>query len=67
LAEFYIIRNRIVFTRKHHPLALVTVLCAIVLSALHRLFNRRWSNFVALAKGALQGLTVNLHRGKQAL
>jgi GT2 family glycosyltransferase len=67
LAEFYMIRNRIVFTRKHHPLALGSVLCAILLSGLHRLFNRRWSNFTALTRGAFEGLTVRLRRRKQEL
>jgi len=60
LAEFYATRNRILFTRKHYPLALPAVLCAIGMSALHRLLNRRWRNFGALVRGTIQGITVTI-------
>jgi len=57
LAEFYLTRNRVLFTRKHYPLALFTVLCAICVSAMHRLLNRRGRNFNALIRGTRQGVT----------
>jgi GT2 family glycosyltransferase len=57
-SEFYTIRSRVLFTKKHYPFALPTVLCAIALSALHRVLNRRWKNLGALARGTLQGLSM---------
>lgn len=58
MIEFYSSRNRVLFARKHYPFALPSVLCAIVLSALHRLLHRCWRNFGAVARGLYQGLTM---------
>ena len=58
LAEFYATRNRILFTRKQYSFAVFTVLCAVSMSAIHRLLNRRWDNLGALVRGTLQGLTI---------
>lgn len=55
--EFYCIRTRVLFTRKHHPLALFSVLCAIGASVLYRLVNRRWKHAGAVVRGATEGLT----------
>lgn len=57
--EFYMTRNRIVFTRKYHPVAIPSVLAAVSLSAVHRSLNRRWKNLAALFRGALQGITAS--------
>lgn len=56
LAEFYATRNRILFTRKRYPAAVLSVLGAVATSAVHRLLNRRWGNFAALLRGTIQGL-----------
>lgn len=56
--EFYCIRNRVLFTRKHRPLALFSVLCAISASALYRIVKRRWKHVSAVIRGAAEGLTV---------
>jgi GT2 family glycosyltransferase len=56
LAEFYASRSRILFTRRHHPLALPSALAAVGLIAVHRSLNLRWRNLQALVRGALQGL-----------
>jgi len=60
LAEFYLTRNRVLFTRKHYPFALPTVFSAIVASALDRAFHRRWENLLALCRGVLDGMRVPL-------
>jgi GT2 family glycosyltransferase len=57
LSEFYATRNRLLFTRKHYPIALPMVLAAIAISGMHRLLTGRWGNFSALAKGIYRGLT----------
>jgi GT2 family glycosyltransferase len=62
LAEFYATRNRILFTRKYYPFALLTVLASVAASAIHRLFSRRWGNFLAVVRGALQGVTLGRER-----
>jgi GT2 family glycosyltransferase len=66
-SEFYSVRNRVLFTRKHCPIALPSVLCAISMSALFRLLGRRWENLRALIRGAFQGLTMSKIPGKQQL
>jgi GT2 family glycosyltransferase len=63
VSEFYAIRNRILFTRKHYPFALPSVLCAIGISAVHRVVHGRWRNFIALSRGVLQGLTTRPVKG----
>jgi len=54
LTEFYTSRNRVLFTRTYHPLALPSVLAAVGLSAAHRLVNLRWQNLKALILGVIQ-------------
>jgi GT2 family glycosyltransferase len=56
LAEFYATRNRILFTRKYYPGALLTVLAAVAASAIHRLMSRRWGNFGAVVRGIYHGM-----------
>jgi GT2 family glycosyltransferase len=63
--EFYCIRNRVLFTRKHYPLALFSVICAIGASVLYRLFNRRWKHVSAVIRGAAEGLTAPKFSRKQ--
>jgi GT2 family glycosyltransferase len=58
LIEFYVIRNRLLFTRRHHPFALPSVLCVIIMSALYRLMKRRWKSLGALIRGVFRGLAV---------
>jgi GT2 family glycosyltransferase len=65
LNEFYCIRNRVLFTRKHYPLALFSVLCAIGASALYRLLNRHWMHVSAVIRGATEGLTATKRSGNQ--
>jgi GT2 family glycosyltransferase len=59
-AEFYLTRNRILFTRTHYPLAVPSVLAAVTLSAFHRLLHLHWKNLWALLRGAFQGTTVRI-------
>lgn len=62
LTEFYASRNRILFTRTFHPLAIPSVLAAIGLSALHRLSTLRWKNLRAVLSGAIQGFRMRERR-----
>jgi GT2 family glycosyltransferase len=64
-AEFYLARNRIIFTRRYHPLAIPTVLLAIGLSGVHRFLKLRWKNVGALIRGGLQGIRVAVSGTKQ--
>lgn len=57
LSEFYTSRNRILFTRRYHPLALPSVLAAVGVSAAHRLLNLHWRSLNAVIRGFFQGLT----------
>jgi hypothetical protein len=56
LSERFASRNRILFTRTHHPAALVTVLLAMLVSALHRLATGQIKNFAMLLQGIGSGL-----------
>jgi GT2 family glycosyltransferase len=67
MAEFYLTRNRILVTRKRYPYALVTVLFAVSMSAIHRLLNRRGKNFSALVRGGIQGLIAKNQRARKDL
>jgi hypothetical protein len=57
LSEFYASRKRVLFTRRHHPVALPTVLAAVGLSAVRRSLSLRGRNLQAVIRGALQGLS----------
>ncbi len=43
VADYYNIRNRIVFTRKYFPYAMVTVVLGILLAIVNRIRRRQWS------------------------
>lgn len=58
LSEFYVMRNRVLFTRRYHPLGLLSVLGAISMSVLKRLMIFRWTSLRAVIRGAFQGLTM---------
>jgi hypothetical protein len=51
LSEFYTARNRILFTFRHHRIALPAVMAALAASGLQRLLRGRWRNFMALLRG----------------
>jgi hypothetical protein len=55
-SEWHSARNRALFTRTYYPAALVTVLSAILLSALHRLVTGRFRSFAILLQGMSAGL-----------
>jgi GT2 family glycosyltransferase len=61
LSERFASRSRILFTRIHYPAALVTVLLAMLMSALHRLTTGRVRNFFMLVRGGLSGLVIPLN------
>ncbi|CUH94471.1 hypothetical protein P22_0537 [Propionispora sp. 2/2-37] len=50
IADYYIIRNRIVFTRKYYPRKLVTVYIGIVLALLNRIRRRQWNRIPMIIK-----------------
>ncbi|MCH3951216.1 MAG: glycosyltransferase family 2 protein [Acidaminococcus sp.] len=50
LSDFYMIRNRIIFTRKYHPLCLLTVYLGIIYSMLHRIFRGQSSRAFMILK-----------------
>lgn len=52
VCDYYSIRNRILFTRRYHPAALVTVCMVIVLEILLRVAVGRWD----LVRGALNAI-----------
>lgn len=56
VSEYYTARNRILFTRKYFPYALLSTCLAITLSAVHRLVSGRTANFNALWRGIFSGL-----------
>jgi GT2 family glycosyltransferase len=60
LSEFYTARNRVLFTYKHHVLALPTVIAAIGASGVQRLLYGRVQSFRALARGLFRGLLTAL-------
>jgi GT2 family glycosyltransferase len=53
LSDFYQARNRIVFTRRHHPWFLPSVFAATGLSVVHRLMIGRLRNCGAILRGML--------------
>lgn len=50
-------RNRILFTRTHHPLAVLTVVPAVLASILYRVVTGRASTVRTLLSGAIAGIT----------
>jgi GT2 family glycosyltransferase len=56
LTELYGSRSRILFTRTYYPSSLITVLLAVLMSALHRLLTRQNKNFLMLLRGMSLGL-----------
>lgn len=60
LSEFYTARNRVLFTWKHHALALPTVIAAIAVSGVQRLLYGRVQSFRALVRGLFRGLLTPL-------
>jgi hypothetical protein len=62
LSDFYQARNRIVFTRRHHPWFLPSVLAATGLSALQRLMIGRPKNSSAILRGMLASFSLIMHR-----
>jgi GT2 family glycosyltransferase len=67
LAEFYMVRNRLLFTRRYYPRAIPSVLVGIGLSAIRRSLKFRWRNVGALISGGLQGIRVSMSSGKREL
>ena len=55
LSEYYATRNRIVFTRRYYPYALITLYPALVASLMHRILNRKWRNAVSVLRGLSGG------------
>jgi GT2 family glycosyltransferase len=53
VSEFYLARNRIVYTRRHHAWFLPSVLAVTGLSALQRIVMGRPKNATAILRGAL--------------
>jgi GT2 family glycosyltransferase len=58
LSDRFASRNRVLFTRIHHPAALATVIFAMLLSLLHRLLTGQIRSFTAIVKGISAGLFV---------
>jgi hypothetical protein len=56
LCERFASRNRVLFTRTHYPAALVTVVSAMLVSALHRLATGQIGNFAMVLQGIASGL-----------
>jgi len=54
-------RSRILFTRIHHPIALVSVVVALLASAAFRLATGRFASFKTLMHGVLSGTTMSLN------
>lgn len=52
LSEFYLTRNRLVFTRRYHPWCVLSVLAAIAASALQRLLIGMPKSAAAILQGA---------------
>lgn len=56
LAEFYLARNRLLFTWTYYPYALPSTCGAILISAMRRLSSGEWTNFISIVKGLASGL-----------
>jgi GT2 family glycosyltransferase len=64
LSEFYLTRNRLVFTRRYHPWCLPSVLAAIAASALQRLLIGMPKNAAAILTGAVASFSRAKSRGQ---
>lgn len=56
VADYYILRNRIVFTQKYYPGKLVTVYIGIVLALLNRIRRRQWNRIPLIIKIMLDSM-----------
>ena len=63
LSDFYQARNRIMFTRRHHPWFFPSVLAATCLSALHRVVIGKPRNGSAILRGVLASFSHAESRG----
>ena len=66
LSEYYATRNRIIFTRRYYPYALITLYPALVASLMHRMVNRKWRNAVSVLRGLLGGTKRIVWRTRQS-
>ena len=64
LSDFYQARNRIVFTRRHHPWFFPAVLAATGLSVFHRIVIGRPRNGGAIFRGALASFSRTQSQGQ---
>lgn len=64
LSEFYQTRNRLVFTRRHHPWFFLCVLLAVSFSAVQRIFIGKPANAGAILRGALASLSPARSKGQ---
>ena len=64
LSDFYQARNRLVFTRRHHPWFTPFVLIAAFISALQRVMIRRPRNAGAIVRGALASFSPTRSKGQ---
>jgi GT2 family glycosyltransferase len=64
LSDFYQARNRLAFTKRHHPGFFVSVLAAVSLSAMHRFVIGRPQNASAILQGALASFSRTRSRGQ---
>lgn len=61
LPEYYMLYNRLVFTRLHHPRALPTVYLTLALSALKRALRGQWRRVVLVAEVWLRHMWAIIH------
>ena len=67
LSERFGSRNRVLFTKTYYPVALVTVILAMLMSALHRLATGQIGNFIMIFRGIGLGLIARPARSKTKL
>lgn len=53
-ADYYAIKNRIVFTRKHYRWALPAVYCGLIGVALNRIRRKQWNRLLMIVKAILE-------------
>jgi GT2 family glycosyltransferase len=64
LSDFYQTRNRLVFTRRHYPWFLPSVMVAVVASALQRILIGKPKNAGSILRGALASLSRTRSKGQ---
>lgn len=64
IAGLYGPRSRILYTRIHHPIALLTVILSVLASAIYRLMTGRLKSFKTLMAGAVDGASVSINSTK---